>query len=327
MSGHRKITLTAESWPFAKPFQITGYTFTDADILYVKIEQDGVVAHGEAAGVYYLAETGASMLDQVQAIVPALEKGIGREELRRLLPLGGARNAVDCALWDLEAKLSGKSIWELTGITPGVTRSVITIGIDTPSEMAKKALLIDGDRIKVKLSQDSPLENIRAVCAARPDANIIVDINQGWTFDQLVELAPQFKALGVAMIEQPLPRGSDEELEDYNSPITLCADESCLDTSEFEQAARRYQMINIKLDKTGGLTEALELAGMAREKGIELMVGNMMGTSLAIAPGYVIAQLCRFVDLDGPLFLTSDRENPMTYNKGLVSPPSRKLWG
>jgi L-alanine-DL-glutamate epimerase-like enolase superfamily enzyme len=165
------------------------------------------------------------------------------------------------------------------------------------------------------------------VRAARPDAEIVVDVNQGWTFEQLVELAPKFKELGVAMIEQPLPRGADEALEGYDPPLPLCADESCLNISEFEQAARRYQMINIKLDKTGGLTEALDLAHMAQARGIGLMVGNMLGTSLAMAPGFVIAQLCRFVDLDGALFLKKDRQHPMSYAGGVVSPPSSELWG
>ena len=323
----RSIRLSAEPWDFETPFKITGYTFSVADLLHVVIEENDVFGSGEAAGVYYLEETGASMLVQVESIRSALEQGAGRDELRELLPAGGARNAIDCALWDLEAKLKHTSIWALTGIEPGVTQSVMTISIDTPEAMAKKAVLLDTSKIKVKLSGDMPLERITAVCNARPDAEIIVDVNQGWTFEQLVEFAPKFKDLGVAMIEQPLPRGGDSELEDYDSPITLCADESCLDTSEFEQASRRYRMINIKLDKTGGLTEALDLAAMARAKGIELMVGNMPGTSLAMAPGYVIAQLCRFVDLDGALFLTRDRENPMTYDGGYLSRPSAELWG
>jgi len=327
MPAKRKLSLSTEPWDFETPFTITGYTFTVADLLHVVIDEDGVVGNGEAAGVYYLGETGASMSAQVESVLPALESGAGRDELRELLPAGGARNAIDCALWDLEAKLQHKSIWELTGIAPGETQTVLTIGIDTPAAMAEKALFLDSSKIKVKLNGDSPLERISAVCSARPDGEIVVDVNQGWTFEQLVELAPSFRDLGVAMIEQPLPRGGDAELEDYESPITLCADESCLDTSEFEQASRRYQMINIKLDKTGGLTEALDLAGMATAKGIELMVGNMMGTSLAMAPGYVIAQLCRFVDLDGALFLTRDREHPMTYAGGFVSRPSAKLWG
>ena len=323
----RKVRLSTESWDFESPFTITGYTFSVADLLHVVIEENGVLGHGEAAGVYYLLETGASMLAQVESVRSTLEQGAGRDELRGLLPAGGARNAIDCALWDLEAKLKHESIWALTGIEPGVTETVMTIGIDAPEAMAKKAALLDSTKIKVKLNDELPLERIAAVCAARPDAEIVVDVNEGWTFEQLVELAPRFKDLGVAMIEQPLPRGGDAELEHYDSPITLCADESCIDTSEFEQASRRYHMINIKLDKAGGLTEALDLAGMAKAKGIELMVGNMPGTSLAMAPGYVIAQLCRFVDLDGALFLTRDRENPMTYSGGIVSQPSTQLWG
>lgn len=327
-SSGRKLKSLVESWEFKSPFRITGYTFTAADLLHVSIEQDGVVGHGEAAGVYYRNETVDSMLAQVESVRPALEQGAGRDELReQLLPAGGARNAIDCALWDLEAKLNRKSIWALTGIKPDVTQSVLTVSIDTPKAMANRAIGLDSSKIKVKLSGEMPLERISAVCAARPDAEIVVDVNQGWTFEQLVELAPKFKDLGVAMIEQPLPRGGDAELEDYSSPITLCADESCLDTSEFEQASRRYQMINIKLDKTGGLTEALELARMAEAKGIELMIGNMPSTSLAMAPGFVIAQLCRFVDLDGPTFLTSDRENPITFDGGFLSSPCAELWG
>jgi L-alanine-DL-glutamate epimerase-like enolase superfamily enzyme len=327
--GHkmRELKFTTERWYMKMPFTITGYTFTHAEILHVTITENGVTGQGEAAGVYYLDENGESMLAQVESVRQALENGADREALRSLLPAGGARNAIDCALWDLEAKSLGKSIWELTGVQPGRTITVNTVGIGAPEEMAAMAKTLDTSRIKVKLSDDQPLERIAAVRAARPDAEIVVDINQGWTFEQLVEWAPKLKELGIAMIEQPLPRGGDEALEGYDSPIPLCADESCLNTSEFEQASRRYQMINIKLDKTGGLTEALELAALAKENGIGLMVGNMMGTSLAMAPGFVVAQLCRFVDLDGALFLHSDREHPMAYSHGVLSPPSKALWG
>jgi L-Ala-D/L-Glu epimerase / N-acetyl-D-glutamate racemase len=327
MTMKRKVTASAERWAFRTPFKITGYTFEAADLLHVTITENGINAYGEAAGVYFLNETGESMLAQVDSVKSALERGADREELRTLLPAGGARNAVDCALWDLEAKLKRKSIWELTNLQPGVTQSVYTIGIDTPEKMANQALLLDNTKIKVKLNGNLPLERISGVREARPDAEIIVDVNQGWTFEQLAELAPRFKDLGIAMIEQPLPRGGDEALAAYDSPIPLCADESCLDTTEFEQASQRYQMINIKLDKAGGLTEALDLAGMAKAKGIELMVGNMMGTSLAMAPGYVVAQLCRFVDLDGALFLKEDREHPMSYDHGMLTRPSPELWG
>ena len=323
----REVTFTTEPWAMKSPFRITGHTFTEAQLLYVTIAEQGVRGHGEAAGVYYLGENGDSMLAQAESARDALERGADRAVLRELLPAGGARNAIDCALWDLQAKREGQSIWQLTGLEPGATTTVLTIGIGTPQEMAATARTLDTSRIKVKLDGDMPLERIAAVRAARPDAEIVVDVNQGWTFEQLVEVAPKLKELGVAMIEQPLPRGGDAALEGYEPPMPLCADESCLDTGEFEQALRRYQMINIKLDKTGGLTEALELADMAQSWGVGLMVGNMMGTSLAMAPAFVVAQLCRFVDLDGALFLKRDREHPITYAGGVVSPPRRELWG
>jgi len=323
----RKVVASAERWSFRTPFSITGYTFEVADLLHVSVADNGSKGFGEAAGVYYLSETGESMLAQLESVKSALERGADRHALRELLPAGGARNAVDCALWDLEAKQKCQSIWQLTEIEPGITQSVYTIGLDTPENMAREAVLLDNTKLKVKLNGDSPLERISAICAARPDAEIIVDVNQGWTFEQLVELAPKFGELGVAMIEQPLPRGGDDALATYDPPIILCADESCLDTTEFDMAADRYQMINIKLDKAGGLTEALDLARMAKARGIELMVGNMMGTSLAMAPGYVLAQLCRFVDLDGALFLNEDRDNPISYEHGILTRPSPELWG
>ena len=323
----REIVSAVEAWEMKVPFRITGHVFDRAELLHVAITENGITGRGEAAGVYYLGETGETMLAQIESVRAALERGTDRERLREILPAGGARNAIDCALWDLEAKRRQKTIWELTGIKPGDTISVNTIGIGTVAEMAATAKTLETGKIKVKLDAEQPLERIAAVCAARPDAEIVVDVNQGWSFTQLVELAPRFAELGIAMIEQPLPRGGDEELEGYDPPLPLCADESCLDTSEFEQAARRYQMINIKLDKTGGLTEALDLAGLCRARGITVMVGNMMGTSLAMAPGFVLAQLCRFVDLDGALFLKNDREPAMTFHDGHLSPPSPELWG
>ena len=327
MSTRRMLEIATETWEFRKPFTITGHTFTTSDLLFVRIVEDEQAGRGEAAGVYYLDETGESMAADAERVRAAIEGGADRRQLKDLLPPGGARNALDCALWDLEAKLSGKSIWELTGIEPALTRTVLTIGIDTPEVMGEVAQTLDSNRIKVKLDSHQPIERLSAVRAARPDAEIVVDVNQGWDFAQLADLAPHFAELGVAMIEQPLPRGGDDELEGYRSPVPLCADESCLCVAEFEQAAGRYQVINIKLDKSGGLTEALELAQIARQRGLEVMVGNMMGTSLAMAPGFVVAQLCRFVDLDGALFLKSDREHAMSYKHGVVSKPRRELWG
>ena len=323
----RKVSFAIESWPTKEPFSITGYTFTEARVLHVTLVENGCTGQGEATGVYYLNETADSMLAQANSIKTELEQGTDRKALQTLLPRGGARNAIDCALWDLEAKQSGKTIWELTGITPTETITVNTVGIDTPQAMAAAANALSTPKIKVKLDGEKVIERIEAVRVVRPDAEILVDVNQGWTFEQLKTFAPQFKTLGIAMIEQPLPRGKDHALEHYQSPIPLCADESCLDSNELEQAAQRYQIINIKLDKTGGLTEALKLARQAKEHGLELMVGNMLGTSLSMAPGFVIAQLCKFVDLDGALFLQEDRQPAMDYIGGQVSTPSSSLWG
>jgi len=323
----RNVKLSIEHWEMKEPFTITGYTFSEVKFLCVTIEQKSHIGRGEATGVYYLSETAESMLKQAISIKTQLESGLNRQQLQVLLPPGGARNAIDCALWDLEAKITRQSVWKQTDIKPISVTTVNTIGVDTPKIMAKKAKTIDSSIIKVKLDSELSLERITAIRHERPEAEIIVDVNQGWTFDQLAQLAPRLKKLGVAMIEQPLLRGKDQELECYSPPIPLCADESCLDVSEFEQASKRYQMINIKLDKTGGLTEALDLANLARQKNMALMVGNMIGTSLAMAPGFVIAQLCQYVDLDGALFLKNDRDHGMTFEGGTVSIPSQKLWG
>jgi L-alanine-DL-glutamate epimerase-like enolase superfamily enzyme len=327
MARIRELSFSSERWEFRTPFRISGRTFASADLLLVSISQDGSTGRGEAAGVYYLDETGASMMADVASVRDAIETGADRHQLRGLLPNGGARNALDCALWDLEAKRTNTTVWQLAGIEPRVTRTVLTIGIGTPEEMAAAAASLDADRLKVKLDSDMPMECIAAVRSVRPRDEIIVDVNQGWTFDELTAHAPRLAELGVALIEQPLPRGGDRALEGYRSPVPLCADESCLCIGELEQAARRYQVINIKLDKTGGLTEALELAGLARSRGMDLMVGGMMGTSLAVAPAYLVAQLCRYVDLDAAQFLTRDRDHPMTLEHGVLAPPRRELWG
>ena len=323
----RKVIFTIEPWPTKEPFNITGYTFTEAKVLYVRIKEGQCSGQGEATGVYYLNETADSMLAQANSIKTKLENGADRTELQTLLPSGGARNAIDCALWDLEAKLSGQSIWALTGITPKETITVNTVGIDTPQGMADTARTFDTPHIKVKLDDKLVRERLQAIRSVQPNAEIVIDVNQGWTFEQLKAATPICVDLRIAMIEQPLPRGGDQMLEGYQSPIPLCADESCLDSSELDQAAQRYQMINIKLDKTGGLTEALKLARKAKAQGLDLMVGNMLGTSLAMAPGFVVAQLCKFVDLDGALLLRDDRDSAMNYRDGKVSQPSPMLWG
>jgi L-alanine-DL-glutamate epimerase-like enolase superfamily enzyme len=323
------ISLYLEDWELVQPFRISGHEWITSPTLAVRLEEDGCVGRGEAQGVFYLDETAESIFAQAHAVAGEIRKGITREDLQQLLPAGGARNAIDCALWDLECKKAGKTIWELTGIEPGPVTTVFTIGLEpSPEEMAAKAAAAaDAPVLKIKLNDDRPYERLAAIRAARPDARLVVDANQGWDFALLQEVIPRCADLDLGMIEQPLPRGGDAKLEGFDSPVTLAADESCLDSIELETAARRYGMINIKLDKTGGLTEALRLARQAKALGCKLMVGNMVGTSLGMAPAYVIARLCDFVDIDGPLLLRYDHPFGLEYKNGVVSRLDPRLWG
>ena len=323
------ISLHLQDWELTTPFRISGHEWITSPTLAVQVERDGHYGRGEAQGVFYKDETAESIFAQAESVVSDIRNGITRDELQQLLPAGGARNAIDCALWDLECKLAGKTIWQLTGIDPKPVTTVFTIGLEpTPEEMAERAAAaIDAPVLKIKLNDDRPYERLAAIRAARPDAQLVVDANQGWDFELLQEVIPRCAGLDLGMIEQPLPRGGDDELEGFDSPITLAADESCLDCSELVAAARRYSMINIKLDKTGGLTEALKLAHAARARGCKLMVGNMVGTSLGMAPAFVIAQLCDFVDIDGPLLLKHDHLEGLRYHKGRVDGLTPALWG
>ncbi|MDH3349908.1 MAG: dipeptide epimerase [Gammaproteobacteria bacterium] len=269
------------------------------------------------------------MLAQLESIADKLVAGANRHDLLDLLPPGGARNAADAALWDLEAQLSGKSAWEMAGVEPNPVETDLTIGLEAePEDMARKAAAApDYDLLKIKLDDDRPVERIAAIRKVRPDARLIVDVNGGWTFEQLQRFSPDLQRFGVELIEQPLPRGEDSELEGYLCPIPLCADESCLHLGELEQAANRYQFINIKLDKTGGLTHALQLAHAAKAKDLGIMVGSMCGSSLAMAPHHVVAQLAEYVDIDGPLLMKNDRIGGLVYDRGFVSLPETRFWG
>jgi L-alanine-DL-glutamate epimerase-like enolase superfamily enzyme len=324
-----KISAHIENWELKQAFRLTGLEVRSSKGIVVKISDGTHLGMGEAQGVFYTGETADSMLAQFNSVADELRRGISRDALLHLLPAGGARNAIDCALWDLECKQSGKSIWQLTGIDPKPVTTVFTIGIeDSPQAMADKAAAASQYPIlKIKLDAQQPLERLKAIRAARPDVKLVVDANQGWSFAQLKDFMPACVALNLEMIEQPLARGQDEMLLDFSSPITLAADESCLDSSELAGIEGRYNMINIKLDKTGGLTEALNLAKTARAKGYKLMVGNMCGTSLSIAPSFVVAQLCDFVDIDGPLLLKHDHPNGLHYSSGQVSCFESSLWG
>jgi len=325
------IALTAElrRFPLKAPFRIASAEFDATETLIVTATDGRHRGHGEAEGVFYRGETAKGLLAQARAFIGGHPGGISREALQSALPPGGARNAIDCALWDLEAKRTGRSIWTLTDVVPRPLTTAVTIGLEAePEAMAEKARAAGPVPVlKVKLNADRPVERIEAIRAVRPDAVLVVDVNEGWTIEQLRDVAPAMARLGVEMLEQPLPRGRDAELDGYVSPVPLCADESCLHSGELDAVRGRYQRINIKLDKTGGLTEALRLARMAREEGLGLMVGNMMGTSLAMAPSFVVGCLCDFVDIDGPVLLAQDWPNGLRYQAGRVDPPRPVLWG
>lgn len=324
-----KIGVHIERWPAIRPFRITDTTWNSFDSVVVELSANGCVGRGEALGVYYLKETADALAAQIEAMGDHIRAGIDRAALQEILPPGGARNAIDCALWDLEAKTAQRTIWNLTGVAPKPLETVFTIGLEaTPQEMAVKAAAATAhELLKIKLNDDRPLERLQAIRAARPEARLVVDANQAWTFATLRTLAPEFTALGVQLIEQPLRRGDDAELEDYRAPLPLCADESCLHIGELAQAARRYQFINVKLDKTGGLTHALQLVEAARASRLGVMVGCMGGSSLAMAPAFVIGCLSDFVDIDGPLLQKSDRLPGLEYQGGRVSVFGTNLWG
>lgn len=325
----RSFSTHIEEWAFLAPIRITGHTFASIKVLVVEIAEGDAIGRGEASGVYYLGDTPELAQAQAHSIASDIRNGLDRLALLEVLPAGGARNAIDCALWDLEYRRARRSVWEQAAITPKPQLTVQTIGIqDEPADVARVArALNDAPMLKLKLDGDRPVERVCAVRAARPDARIVIDANQGFTFPQLSECLPAFADMGVELIEQPLPVGQDEALTGLAPPIPICADESCQHRADLATIAQRYQAINIKLDKTGGLTEALLLARAAQEAGLKLMVGNMSGTSLAAAPAFVIAQLCDFVDLDGPYSLINDRAQHMVYRDSIVSEPSPRFWG
>ena len=323
------VTIERVSIPLHEPLVITGHSFSHLNTVWVTLDRDGVIGRGEGTGSYYLGETQDTIGAALESIAPALRSGLSRDELQELLPPGGARNAVDCALWDLECKEAGETIWERLGLSPRELTTVATIGVGDAQAMAAHAARWSSfPQLKIKLSGDSPVEKMRAIRRARPDATLVVDANQGWSFAELQEYLPALVEVDIAMIEQPLPRGGDDELEGFDSPIPLGADESCLNLAECDDAATKYDVINIKLDKCGGLTEALAMVTAAQSAGKRLMVGNMTGSSLSMAPSFVVGQFCEFVDIDGPLLLEHDVENGLHYAPdGQVSPPTPVLWG
>jgi L-Ala-D/L-Glu epimerase len=327
----RPLTLNAsiEHWPLVTPFHITGHTFEVIDVLIVTLATGDQVGRGEAAGVYFLNDHVNAMFDQVQQLRPVIERGITRESLHRMLPAGGARNALDCALWDLQAKLVGRPAWELAELeAPRPLVTTFGCGADKPENMASAARGYTQARaIKLKLTGEPvDADRVRAVRDARPDVWLSVDANQGFTLPFLEQLMPVLVETRVSLIEQPLAVGKEALLEGFESAIPIAADESVRTAADIPALLGRFDAVNIKLDKCGGLTEALSMAREARKMGLDTMVGNMMGTSLAMAPAFLIGQLCSVVDLDGPLFLKDDRPITVSYTDGLLTCPET-LWG
>ncbi|OJU16195.1 MULTISPECIES: dipeptide epimerase [unclassified Sphingomonas] len=324
-----QIDAQIETWPLARPFRITGRTYHAIDIVVVTVRDGDHVGRGEAAGVDYLGETPAAMLATIEATRDAFPTGLTRAQLHTHLPAGGARNALDCALWDLEAARSATPAWRNAGIAalkPCVT--VWTIGADAPDLVERQAAdFAEARAIKLKLTGDrEDAARVRAVRAARPDVWLGVDGNRGFTLPALERLMPALVDARVALVEQPLPTDSDALLNDFAAPIPIAADESVQDLASLERLAPGFSMINIKLDKCGGLTEALAMVELARARGLGVMVGNMLGTSLAMAPAFIIGQFCDVVDLDGPILLQRDRPPGAIYRDGTIWCPDT-VWG
>jgi L-alanine-DL-glutamate epimerase-like enolase superfamily enzyme len=323
------LSVQAERWPLAAPFVIARGSKTEAHVVVAEIVDGAHRGRGEAVPYARYDETVEGVLAQIEAVRPQIEAGAHRGRLQVLLPPGAARNALDCALWDLEAKRAGVRAWTLAGrprLDP--VKTCFTISLGPPDRMAEDARA-NARRpvLKLKIGGPGDLEAVAAVRAAAPRARLVVDANEALTLDDLLRLAPEFARLGVRLIEQPLAAGQDAGLQGYAGPVPLCADESVHTRDDLAACVGRYGLVNIKLDKAGGLTEALALAAQARALGFGLMIGSMVATSLGVAPALVLAQGADFVDLDGPLLLTRDRQPSLAGVGSLLAPPFPELWG
>lgn len=325
-----RLDFATEALRLAEPFRISGYVFETVDVVVATLSDGDRTGRGEASGVFYLGDEAPQIAAALEAAHGAIEDGPSREELRSILPPGGARNAIDCALWELEAARASQPVWQLAGLPePKPLRTTFTLGADTPSAMAERARRYgEALSIKVKLTGELELDiaRLRAIRAARPDVWLGVDGNQGFTLAQLDRLVAVLEETAVSLLEQPLARGREADLDGFASPVPIAGDESILSLADVAASVGRFDVVNIKLDKCGGLTEALLMAAEARRLGLGVMVGTMVGTSLATAPAFLFGQVCDLVDLDGPTFLAQDREPSVTYERGhLWSGP--EVWG
>jgi len=324
----RTIHAREEVWPLKEVFRIARGACTEARVVVVTVSNGEHTGRGECVPIARYNQSTESVITQIESIKE--EKSLDRQHVQKLLPAGAARNALDCALWDLQAKISGKRVWELANIpvVPEVV-TTLTISLDTDAKMAAAAMAnATAPILKLKLGGDDlDLARVKAVSEAAPAARVLIDANESWSREHYEEIVPALKELGVALIEQPFPADADEVLEILDHPIPVCADESCHTTTDLPRLTNRYEAINVKLDKTGGLTEALHLCEHARENGFKLLFGCMVCTSLGIAPARALASFAEWIDLDGPLLLARDRERGLAYENGRIGLPSRQLWG
>jgi len=319
------ITVTPDVFKLAQVFTISRGSRTEAKVLTVRVTRDGVTGWGECVPYARYDET----LDSVTAEIEGLPADITRAQLQDALSPGAARNAVDCALWDLEAKQAGKRVWELAGLpAPKPEITAYTLSLDTPEKMQEQAAKnAFRPLLKIKLGTPDDMVRLEAVRAGAPKSRIIIDANEGWSAEVYADLAPHLVRLGVGLVEQPLPAGDDEALIGMERPVPVCADEACHDRASLPALKGKYDIVNIKLDKTGGLTEAIALRQAAEAEGYGVMVGCMVGSSLAMAPATLIAQGAAYTDLDGPLLLAEDRDGPLKFDDAGVHPPNAALWG
>ena len=319
------ISVTRDVFKLAQVFTISRGSRTEAKVLTVRVQDGDHHGWGECVPYARYHET----LESVTAEIDGLPEEISRAALYDLLPAGAARNAVDCALWDLEAKRAGKRAWDIAGLpAPGPEITAYTLSLDTPEKMQEQAAQnAFRPLLKIKLGTPDDMPRLEAVRAGAPNSTIIVDANEGWSADVYADLAPHLVRLGVALVEQPLPAGQDDALIGMERPVPVCADESCHDRTSLPKLKGKYDVVNIKLDKTGGLTEALELRRAALAEGYKVMVGCMVGSSLAMAPATLVAQGAMVTDLDGPLLLAEDRDEPLIFDEAGVHAPTPKLWG
>jgi L-alanine-DL-glutamate epimerase-like enolase superfamily enzyme len=317
-----------ESWPIAGQFTISRGSKTSAEVVVVTLREHSYVGRGECVPYPRYGESVPQVISALEAARPTIEKGVCRADVPALLAPRAARNALDCALWDLDAKRSGTPVWQLAGLNqPQSVITAYTLSLDSPEAMANAAKASPRPLFKLKLGRDGDAERLRLVRRAAPQSRLIVDANEGWTVESLAPMLAVCAEVGVELVEQPLPAAEDEALQGMTGTVRLCADESVHDRHGLDQLMGRYDAINIKLDKTGGLTEALALAREAQDRGFRIMVGCMLATSLAMAPALLLAQFADFVDLDGPLLLQKDRQPNIAYEGSTMKPSPPDLWG